>query len=69
MDKARDQRKMIYFRHPLTEGPSAQDARQATDHHGPGQAEFRFPGFTRCFTRCSSPIYGSKNDAKRSAKK
>jgi hypothetical protein len=44
MNKARDQRKMIYSRHPLTEGPSAQDARQAADHHGSGQAEFRFPG-------------------------
>jgi hypothetical protein len=33
--------------------------------YGSGQAEFRFPGLIRC----SSPIYGSKNNAKWSAKK
>jgi hypothetical protein len=65
MNKARDQRKMIYFRHPLTKSPSAQDARQSADHDGPGQAEFCLPRPTWCM----SPIYGSKNNAEWSAKK
>jgi hypothetical protein len=56
---------MIDLRHPLTKGPSAKDARQPADHHSSGQAEFRFSGLSWC----SSPIYGSKNNAKWSAKK
>jgi hypothetical protein len=31
MNKAGNQRKMINLRHPLTKGPSAQDARKAAD--------------------------------------
>ena len=36
MNEACDLRKMMYFRHPLTESPSVQDACQSADHDGPG---------------------------------